>query len=103
MSSMKRRSPCDHPVDHARGPGLLLRSRETAPQSGLDRRERLRGLRGAFALDPLRADELRGRRLVLVDDVMTTGASLHAAGQVLRAGGAAHITAIVLARTDRPG
>ncbi|MDM0025842.1 ComF family protein [Variovorax saccharolyticus] len=91
-------------LDPARcDPGLLLRSRETAPQSGLDRGERLRGLRGSFALDPLRAEQLRGRRLVLVDDVMTTGASLHAAGQVLRAGGAAHITAIVLARTDRPG
>lgn len=83
-------------------PGLLLRTRETAAQSGLARKERLRSLHGAFALDPLRAEEVQGRRVVLVDDVMTSGASLFSAARVLRAGGAAHITAIVLARTDRP-
>jgi ComF family protein len=81
---------------------LLLRVRETTAQSGLDRKARLRNLRGAFALEPLRAGAVRDRRLVLVDDVMTSGASLFAAARVLRAGGAAHITAIVLARTDVP-
>jgi len=45
---------------------------------------------------------VQGRRIVLVDDVMTSGASLFAAAQVLRTGGAAHITAVVLARTDPP-
>jgi len=84
-------------------PRLLLRIRETAPQSGLDRKERLRGLHGAFALDPRAAGTVAGRRVVLVDDVMTTGASLHTAAELLRDAGAAHITAIVLARTDRPG
>jgi ComF family protein len=83
-------------------PGLLLRTRETPPQSGLARRDRLRNLRGAFALDPRRAGAVQGRRLVLVDDVMTSGASLYTAAQVLRAAGAARITAIVLARTDAP-
>jgi ComF family protein len=84
-------------------PGLLLRLRETPAQSSLDRRERLRNLHGAFALDPKRgAAAVRGRRLVLVDDVMTSGASLYAAAAVLRAAGAAHITAVVLARTDAP-
>ncbi|MFS2165229.1 ComF family protein, partial [Variovorax sp. Varisp62] len=48
------------------------------------------------------AEKLRGRRLVLVDDVMTSGASLFAAAEVLRLAGAAHVTAIVLARTDPP-
>jgi ComF family protein len=83
-------------------PGLLRRTRETAPQSGLARRDRLRNLRGAFALDPRRASAVHGRRLVLVDDVMTSGASLFTAAQVLRAAGAARITAVVLARTDAP-
>ncbi|MBT2322848.1 ComF family protein [Variovorax paradoxus] len=82
---------------------LLLRTRETPAQSGLSRAERLRNLRGAFALEPLRAAAVQGRRIVLVDDVMTSGASLFAAAQVLRTGGALHITAIVLARTDLPG
>ena len=81
---------------------LLLRTRETAAQSGLTRAERLRNLRGVFTVEPLRAGELRGRRAVLVDDVMTSGASVFAAAEVLRAAGVAHITAIVLARTDPP-
>ncbi|MEJ7686867.1 MAG: ComF family protein [Variovorax sp.] len=81
---------------------LLLRTRETTAQSGLTRAERLRNLRGAFAVEPLRAAAVHERRIVLVDDVMTSGASLFAAAQVLRAAGASHITAIVLARTDLP-
>jgi predicted amidophosphoribosyltransferase len=43
---------------------------------------------------------VQGRRLVLLDDVMTTGASLFEAARTLRAAGAAHITAMVLARTE---
>jgi len=82
---------------------LLLRTRETTAQSGLARAERLRNLRGAFALEPLRAATVRDRRVVLVDDVMTSGASLFAAAQVLRTAGASHVTAIVLARTEAPG
>lgn len=81
---------------------LLLRTRDTQPQRDLARAERLRNLRGAFAVEPLRAAELQGRRVLLVDDVMTSGASLFAAAEVLRAAGAAHITAVVLARTDPP-
>ena len=84
-------------------PRLLLRTRETPAQSGLPRAQRLSNLRGAFALEPMHAHELRGRRVVLVDDVMTSGASLFAAAQVLRDAGAAHIAAVVFARTDRPG
>ncbi|MDM0049206.1 ComF family protein [Variovorax sp. J22R115] len=82
---------------------LLLRTRETPAQSGLTRAERLRNLRGAFALEPLRSAAVRDRRVVLVDDVMTSGASLFAAAQVLRVAGASHVTAIVLARTEAPG
>ena len=78
---------------------LLLRTRHTPAQSDLSRAERLRNVRGAFAVEPLRSHELRDRRVVLVDDVMTTGASLHAAATALRQAGAAHVTAVVLART----
>ncbi|RYF73086.1 MAG: ComF family protein, partial [Comamonadaceae bacterium] len=72
---------------------LLLRTRDTPAQRGLSRAERLRNLRGAFAVEPFRATELPGRRVVLVDDVMTSGASLFAAAEVLRTAGALHITA----------
>jgi ComF family protein len=78
---------------------LLLRTRDTPAQSGLSRAERLRNLRGAFALEPLRVNAVRGRRVVLVDDVMTSGASLFTAAALLRTAGCAHVTAIVLART----
>ena len=78
---------------------LLLRVRHTPPQRTLPRSERLTNLQGAFAVDPLRAREVRGQRLVLVDDVMTSGASLRAAAQVLLQAGAAQVSAIVLART----
>ena len=80
--------------------GLLLRIRDTAHQTGLDRAMRMRNLRGAFAVEPLRADVLRGKRVVLVDDVMTSGASLHTAAAVLRQAGVAHITGMVVARTE---
>jgi len=81
---------------------LLVRIRETSAQSGLPRAQRLANLRGAFALEPARAQELRGQHVVLVDDVMTTGASLFTAAKVLREAGAHHVAAVVFARTDRP-
>lgn len=82
--------------------GLLLRIRNTAPQQALGAAERQRNVRGAFALDPQQAHRVRGLDTVLVDDVMTSGASLHAAAAVLRTAGAARVSAVVLARTPPP-
>jgi len=82
--------------------GLLLRIRHTPSQRGLPRSERLANLRGAFAVEPLRAQALRGRSVLLVDDVMTTGASLFTAAQVLQEAGAAEVSALVFARTGLP-
>ncbi|MFN7856417.1 MAG: phosphoribosyltransferase family protein [Acidovorax sp.] len=79
--------------------GTLLRLHSTHAQSGLPRAERLRNLSGAFVVEPSRAATLCGQRVALVDDVMTTGATLHAATQALREAGVAHVTTIVLART----
>lgn len=78
----------------------LLRLRAAEAQSRLTRAQRLRNLRGAFALEPLAAAQVAGRRVVLVDDVMTTGATLQTAAMVLREAGAAHITGLVFARTS---
>ncbi|HWP12624.1 MAG TPA: ComF family protein [Ramlibacter sp.] len=80
---------------------LLLRIRHTAAQTALDRDDRLGNVKGAFAVDPQMDSKLRGRRVVLVDDVMTSGASLFTAAQALRQAGAAWITGLVLARTGR--
>jgi ComF family protein len=79
---------------------LLLRVRHTAAQAALDRKERLNNVKGAFAVDPLRTSQLRGKHVAVVDDVMTSGASLSAAAEALRQAGAGRITALVLARTD---
>ena len=78
---------------------LLLRTRHTPSQRTLPRAQRLANLTGAFAIDPLRMAEVRGQRVVLVDDVMTSGASLHTAARVLLQAGAAQVSALVLART----
>ena len=77
------------------------RVKHTRAQTELQREARLANLKGAFQVDPLRVALLAGRRVILVDDVMTSGASLFTAASVLRAAGAAHITGIVLARTPQ--
>ena len=81
---------------------LLLRTKETPAQATLNLRERVTNLQDAFAVEPLRASHLRAARVVLLDDVMTSGASLHAAAHALRSAGAAHITGLVFARTAAP-
>lgn len=78
---------------------LLLRIKNTAPQSRLTRQARLKNIRGAFVADPLLTPALHGRHVVLIDDVMTSGASLFGAAQALRDAGAAKVSAIVFART----
>jgi len=90
------------PRDKVAG-GLLLRLRDTAPQAALGRAQRWDNLRGAFGVDPLAAAGLRGRRVLLVDDVMTSGASLFSAAAALRQAGCADVAAAVFARTDAPG
>jgi len=77
----------------------LLRMRNTLAQSSLPRNERLTNLKGAFAVAPFMAAKLRGQRILLIDDVMTSGATLNAAAQVLKQAGAAHVSALVFART----
>jgi ComF family protein len=80
-----RMNVLERPVDHP-------------PQRSLKRAERLHNVRGAFAINAKRASDLNGKRVVLVDDVMTTGATLHEAARVLRRAGAATVAALVLAR-----
>lgn len=81
-------------VRHLRG--ALVRLRETAPQVGQDRAARLRNLRGAFAS----AIPLAGLRVAVVDDVMTTGATLESLAQALRAAGVVRVEGWVLARAE---
>lgn len=77
----------------------LQRSRDTLPQSRQNRAGRLRNLRGVFTVPPQALPGLAGRQILLVDDVITTGATLHAAAQALLQAGAAGVHAVALART----
>jgi len=77
----------------------LLRWRKTPPQSSLGRRQRRRNLLGAFTV--WRPRWCRGRRILLVDDVVTTGSSLVAAARCLRAAGARSVVAATAARTPQ--
>ncbi|WP_395750515.1 ComF family protein [Prosthecobacter sp.] len=81
----------------------LVRTRETVTQAGLNRAERLRNLRGAFAVMPgrpwRRVVGLKGRRVLLVDDVFTTGSTANECARVLKAeGGAEKVVVITVTR-----
>ena len=80
-------------------PYTLLRLDRSHHQVGRSRDERQANVVGSFWVDPQRLPHLRGKRVVLVDDVMTTGASLFEAARTMRRAGAAHITGLVFART----
>lgn len=79
---------------------VLLRLRDTPAQSALPREARLRNVRGAFGVADGQVRTVAGQHVLLVDDVMTSGATLSGAAQALRAAGAARVTALVLARTE---
>ncbi|MEY2682997.1 MAG: hypothetical protein RJA09_141 [Pseudomonadota bacterium] len=79
----------------------LLKLQDTAAQHGLDRAARMVNLRTAFAVSPHAVADLSGQRVLLVDDIMTTGATLQAAAQALTMAGAAEVNALVFARTPR--
>ncbi len=89
-----------HPIARAIGatfaPRTLMRIRDTPRQAELDRHERLRNTSDAFRLR--RASSVSGRRVLLVDDVRTTGATLDACTHALVNGDAAEVRWLVLAR-----
>jgi ComF family protein len=78
---------------------VLRRCRNTLPQKNLVPRERFRNVRGAFRLAGRRSG-LTGRRVALVDDVMTTGATADEAARLLKRAGAATVVVVVLARAE---
>lgn len=80
-------------------PHCLRRVRDTPSQARQNRADRLRNLRQAFAVPAQHSAQLQGQHVLLVDDVITTGATLHAAARTLLAAGAAQVSALALART----
>lgn len=78
-------------------PSLLARTVATPPQTGANRKARLRGMVNAFTAH----GRVRGNRILLLDDTLTTGATMTAAAGALLAAGAARVDAIVMSRTPR--
>lgn len=82
-------------------PDLLKRVRHTPPQATLSRGERRDNIKGAFRVNAPE-NQLVGRKIILVDDVLTTGATIGACAQLLRRAGAARVDVVTLARVVVP-
>ncbi|MEQ1930575.1 MAG: ComF family protein [Parvularculaceae bacterium] len=81
----------------------LLRVKATPPQQKLSAEARRRNVAGAFAANKRWQKRLEGRAVILIDDVLTTGATLSACARALKKAGAVRVDALVLARVNRGG
>lgn len=86
-------------LDHC--PDLLVRTRRTATQDGRDREARFLNMSGAIRVHPKRRRHLAGRPVLLIDDVMTSGATLAAAADACLAAGAISVSVLALARVAK--
>ncbi|MDB5533228.1 MAG: Amidophosphoribosyltransferase [Hyphomicrobiales bacterium] len=82
-------------------PLVLRRVRPTPPQVGLSRAQRADNVQGAFRVSPENRPKVQDRKIILVDDVMTSGATANAASRVLLRAGAASVDVVVFARVVR--
>jgi ComF family protein len=82
---------------------VLIRSRETATQTRLTPEDRLRNVRGAFRAPPEVRERLRGTHVVIVDDVVTTAATLNECASALHAGGARILSYVTFGRAPAIG
>ncbi|MEP1230646.1 MAG: ComF family protein [Litorimonas sp.] len=83
-------------------PDMLMRVRATSSQGGKSMSARRRNVKGAFAIRESAKVKLKGANIILVDDVMTTGATIEACAQVLFHAGAGEVNGLCLARVVRP-
>ena len=84
--------PCD--------PFVLIRTVDTPPQVGLSEKERRENVRGAFAVSPGRHSRLEGKALLVLDDVMTTGATVEECARTLKSAGAEKVYVLTMARVE---
>lgn len=81
-------------------PEILVRKKSTRQQVGLSERERARNVSGAFIVPQEMKINLKGKRILLIDDVYTTGATAKAATRALKRGGASQINVLVFAKVE---
>ncbi len=84
--------------DHRLLPDGLLRTKRTPPLRGLGRKDRAATVRGAFAINPRHITAIKGANILLIDDVLTSGATADACTRALRKAGAARVELLVFAR-----
>lgn len=80
-------------------PDILKKPRNTVPQSGLSKQKRIKNVQNAFVID--HQSFVRGKRICLVDDVMTTGATVRECSKLLKKCGAESVCVVVFARTPK--
>ncbi|WP_058242510.1 ComF family protein [Thalassovita autumnalis] len=90
-----------HYTGHAYCPDLVQRLRATQSTKGQGREARFAEMQGAFRIHPRRRHRLIGRPVCLVDDVMTSGATLAAVSEACLAAGASHLSVLLLARAQK--
>lgn len=83
-------------------PGALLRTRRTPPQVGLSRQQRRDNVAGAFGVSASRKAAISGAKLVIIDDVITTGATVGACARALKKAGAARVDVLALGMVTDP-
>jgi len=79
-------------------PDCLVKEKETLPQMELAKEERIKNLKGAFSV--LNAEKIKDKKIILVDDVYTTGATMEECAKVLKRAGAAQVWGVAVARGE---
>ena len=85
------------------GSDIMSRTRRTPSQGTLTRNRRAQNVRGAFQVSVGKGDDVKGKHIVLIDDVMTTGATAGACARALKRAGALSVRVLTLARVALPG
>jgi ComF family protein len=81
-------------------PRILRKIKSTVQQEGLSRKKRLKNVKGSFGVQAAYSHLLEGKKVILADDVMTTGATANECSKVLKKHGATEVTVLTVARVD---